>query len=637
MTTTAEEPTTPSLLQRLRHTPLRHLILGRVSAALDWQRPITSSGLPDPVQSALLTLTRKTRLWRSERVAVATELTAHFTDGLDAGQSPDQLLEAFGPLQPAAKLIRRARKRNRPLWWKTQRVCFWLILSLIIFYLAALLYLLQGEPNPSVDYIAKLNAPAHAVPEADRAWPIYREAFIASNFHQLEIDPLLHEHDNGRLELITMHDPGWPDAVAFLQQHQPLLDALRNAGTKPGLGLIVGLDHDITGPDRLALFGPDRDPPLPAADPATLDTAQRLQANYSIAVLLPHLGDLRKSARLLAVDMRRAVTQEDADRWLANHTALLGFARHAREHEILINDLVAHSILSIAVRETAQTLHHQPAFFRDADLPQLAHQYADLIPNYQNPRLRGESDFMLDTLQRIYDDHGRVTYHGLRFVQGLDGFTTLTPNATANERLVQEAFLVAGLPLASVLMANRDEMQREHQRLMAMMLNDSHEPLWEVLRKASGVDEQIETWQQNHLTRIRYWPLLILMPALDHAARRVKQTTALLDALTVALALEAYQRDHAQYPDTLALLVPRYYPNTPLDHSTGQPLRYQLINDKPLLYGLGLNQQDNQGTLTEQAHSRWPRLPDQGDWILYPPPPPFDHTKHPDNTPLVNF
>ncbi|MEM6394364.1 MAG: hypothetical protein AAF797_16480 [Planctomycetota bacterium] len=621
MSTTAEKPAAPSLLHRLRNTPLKHLITGRVSASLDWRRTIANSELPTPIQSALLTLTRKTRLWRRERVDLATELTAHFADGLEAGSNADQLLQDFGPLKPAARLIRRACKRNRPLWWKAQRVCFWLILSLIAVYLAALLYLLQGEPNPTVDYIAKLNANARAVPEADRAWPIYRDAFIASNLVELDtLNSIFTEAPDRSLHLARPEDPAWPNAVAFLQKHQPLLDALRTAGNKPGFGLILGLDHHITGDDRLALYGPNHEPPTPNPDPATLNNTERLSQNYVVGVLLPHLSLMRLSARILVIDMRLAVIQDDPQRWMANLTAVLSLARHSREHQLLINDLLAHAILSIASREVANTLHQNPAFFRDRDLRQLAHQFAALIPDYRIPQLQGEVDFMLDTLQRIYDDNGQVTYDGLRFVQGLDGLISLNPNADANEKRAEEALLLVALPLAAALMADRDDMQQQHQRLMAMSVEYSHKALWEALHSPSRVDQELEAWSQSFLTRARYWPLGILMPAIDSATRRIKESVAHFDALTVALALEAYQRDHAQYPDTLEALVPRYYPTIPLDHSTGQPLRYQLINNKPLLYGLGLNQTDDHGTLTDQAQSRWPRIPEAGDWILYPPP-----------------
>ena len=64
---------------------------------------------------------RQTRLWRNEKVDVANDLVAHFQDGLAFGHSPDDLLRTFGDPQAAAQLIRRAKRRNRALFWHVGR------------------------------------------------------------------------------------------------------------------------------------------------------------------------------------------------------------------------------------------------------------------------------------------------------------------------------------------------------------------------------------------------------------------------------------------------------------------------------------------------------------------------------------
>src|SRR5262249_24615218 len=46
---------------------------------------------------------------------------AHFTDGIASGVSPEDLIQAFGDEANAAQLIRRAKRRNRPLYWHSLR------------------------------------------------------------------------------------------------------------------------------------------------------------------------------------------------------------------------------------------------------------------------------------------------------------------------------------------------------------------------------------------------------------------------------------------------------------------------------------------------------------------------------------
>ena len=82
---------------------------------------ITTSGLSTEVQDVIRRVVTGTRLWRRERHALTIELIAHFGDGLDAGRSAEDLIKTFGDPKLAAKLMRRAKKRNRPLWWQIGR------------------------------------------------------------------------------------------------------------------------------------------------------------------------------------------------------------------------------------------------------------------------------------------------------------------------------------------------------------------------------------------------------------------------------------------------------------------------------------------------------------------------------------
>src|SRR5438105_11066936 len=102
----------------LRHTPVRDLLRRRQTGSLDLRKRVEASELPAPVREKVLTVAKRTRLWRSEKVAVADELLAHFADGLEAGQSAEDLLNCFGDERAAAKLIGRAKRRGRPVLWQ---------------------------------------------------------------------------------------------------------------------------------------------------------------------------------------------------------------------------------------------------------------------------------------------------------------------------------------------------------------------------------------------------------------------------------------------------------------------------------------------------------------------------------------
>jgi hypothetical protein len=102
------------------------------------------------------------------------------------------------------------------------------------------------------------------------------------------------------------------------------------------------------------------------------------------------------------------------------------------------------------------------------------------------------------------------------------------------------------------------------------------------------------------------------------AALSCDEARALHEATTTGLSLGLWRERHGSYPSSLAELVPQYLPRLPVDHSSGLPLRYKLVNGKPLLYGASKDADDDGGVWLEDP-LRWPRLPDRGDWVLYPP------------------
>src|SRR4051794_11177570 len=94
-----------SLWHRLRYTRLRDVLRGQLDARLDWQNLISLAELPPELAAAVRHVVSRSRLWRREKVDVATELIAHFQDGLAAGRTPTELLHSFGDPQASAQLI----------------------------------------------------------------------------------------------------------------------------------------------------------------------------------------------------------------------------------------------------------------------------------------------------------------------------------------------------------------------------------------------------------------------------------------------------------------------------------------------------------------------------------------------------
>src|SRR6516162_1412983 len=118
---------------KIRYTPLRDVLRGRITARLDLRRLLEESALPPAVTQLIQRVAKKTRLWRLEQFDVTQELISHFAEGIKSGTSPEELIRAFGNETEAATLIRRAKRRNRPPAWKVLRVAGLLTAALLVF------------------------------------------------------------------------------------------------------------------------------------------------------------------------------------------------------------------------------------------------------------------------------------------------------------------------------------------------------------------------------------------------------------------------------------------------------------------------------------------------------------------------
>jgi hypothetical protein len=213
---------------KLWTTPMRDLLRGRVTGRLDWQSRLAAAGLPTPAVELITWVVKHTRLWRLEKVAVAHELLAHFQDGLTAGTPAAELMERFGDERTAAKLIRRAKRRRRPLLWQAWKYSFRTVGALVLIYLVFFIRFCVGQPTISVEYVSKLNGSILKTAEADRAWPLWRKAILGSTDGVR--DGALHYPDAIGADQKKVP---WADTVRWLDEHAATLDIARRRERNP--------------------------------------------------------------------------------------------------------------------------------------------------------------------------------------------------------------------------------------------------------------------------------------------------------------------------------------------------------------------------------------------------------------------
>jgi len=122
-----------------------------------------SENLPACVTEYIRLVIHKMGYSRAARREVRQELIDHFTDALadcpaeDRQKRAEQMIAEFGDAKMLATLIRRGKKRCRPVWLKAMiRSVQGFCLLLVLLGLYTVWFAL-GRPTISADYLATMN------------------------------------------------------------------------------------------------------------------------------------------------------------------------------------------------------------------------------------------------------------------------------------------------------------------------------------------------------------------------------------------------------------------------------------------------------------------------------------------------
>ncbi len=610
--------TTLTLRHRLRYTRLRDVLRGRFDASLYWRQTIAMSELPQELADAIGQVVGRTRLWRREKVDVAMELVAHFQDGLVAGRSPQELLKSFGDPTTAAMLIRRAKKRGRPLIWHIWHYGWITALALVVVYIAAGIWMATGKPTIKTDYLAIINQQAISAPKADRAWPLYRDALL-----ELAGKP---SDANSRLNEIVSHKPGdkdWVSTEKFLSQHAESIAKLRKAGTRPTLGFVPAMSPaDFSVRDR-ELFGM-------TVTPQQVEAAKNetIQNRWIISTLLPHMQWLRTTAYLLSADARQAAITGDSAAALDDVLALLGLSSQAQETPFMICSLVAEAVQEQARAVIHDILAQKPDLWSDDQIRDLAHQLAASPIDWRRG-FEGERAGFYDTVQRLYTDNGNgngrlalKANNEQSLFALLDSVSTGRPAGASTFSNVIAAMFT--LPAANIVVASRKEMTAQFDKITDQALTKLNMPYWERMHALSLADE-MKSLTDGPIARYRYLFVSLLTPAYDTILNKAVVSDSERHGVFLGLALELYHREHHKWPTSLDELSPRWSPAVPVDPITGKPLHYKVVNDRPIVYSVGTDGDDDGGRIPlddngqPDVHRATPLCNPaaDGDWVLW--------------------
>src|SRR5262249_28668809 len=144
------------------------------------------------------------------------------------------------------------------------------------------------------------------------------------------------------------------------------------------------------------------------------------------------------------------------------------------------------------------------------------------------------------------------------------------------------------MPLANLVVASRSAMTEVYDKHTSKALALLDTPYWEWSRKLP-LDDEIASLAQDPIGRFHYLFVLMLTPSYNGVLNRIVASDGNREGVLIGLALERFHRENRKWPKELSELSPRWLRAVPVDPNTGKPLHYKVVNDRPIVYSVGID------------------------------------------------
>jgi hypothetical protein len=399
--------------------------------------------------------------------------------------------------------------------------------------------------------------------------------------------------DSVRVQLDAIRAAGEPTDALALATWIPPVPAAENGAIKL-LELIDGfraIDHTQV-PHRtrswnatnLAWAAPERARLLSwRSDIHTALQATRFR--YPIGVTngianlrINHLAAFKNASTTLSFWAAHSAVLKLPDESAAALVDGIRFARTLDDEPILISWLVRAACLSITAVAAEDALTLTP--FPDDRLAELQSAFLDADRSETLSRaLITERAFGIEVLQSSPSEYVRLT----QFPTKLPG----TPG-TANAERIIATLAQSAYQLSGAHGADTEYYLKTLRELIELSRLSGPARMNALLELENRFDVESNRWNR-HRSRAT-------AEALFECTRKDQRTATILRSASVACAIERFRNAHqGQLPTSLTDLIPAYLPSIPPDPATGQPLRFRPLNPGYVVYGLGLDGEDNQG------------------------------------------
>jgi hypothetical protein len=335
------------------------------------------------------------------------------------------------------------------------------------------------------------------------------------------------------------------------------------------------------------------------------------------------LHELSRASMVLAADAVAAAERGDAARCGVTLHAAARLAQMSVHGRGFLYSL-AHAGLTVHVaRATSWVLTHHPDMLSDADVRKIAAELGTL-GEAVHVDVAGEREGLRRLFKEFFTatswDGGRITPAGYALLKSRGGAQPLRP--MRGRDLLPRSPLEWLDPLRALRVASR----REDDLAMDEMLGATATLATTPMHRWTATTVDIATRGHDP----ERWLMTGTLRDLTLIAAKSRTAVMHRDGALVAIALELYRREHGEWPASLAALVPMYLPQVPMDEFSGSPMRYEVRDGGPWVWGVGGDMDDDGGARPAERYNddlvaRWYGVgntsdltPKDGDWILFP-------------------
>ncbi len=531
--------------------------------------------LPTSAAEFIKHVIKKMRYRRNVREEVQAELAGHFEDELkdcapdeEREQKSRELVGSFGDVKLLAVLLRRAKKRCRPLWKTAVARTFQTAGIITLCFIFYVIWFMSGRPVITTDYVAELNRVNRPVTdESLNAAPLYHKA--AERYSKLPED----------ISLLLLRKKYWEVApeekqlmAKWLTDNQEILELVVAGTQKPYYWRTYG---------------------------------NKQNTSEMISILPTDLNKFRNLVRALIWRARLSAEQNQYEDAFNDVKSCYRFGRHLKGDGFLVEQLTAFSTEMVATRTLRDILseHRIDA----ARLATLQKDYAQMIADENFViGLEAEKMSLFDEIQRSFTADGRGGGHLyiVRIREIAEFFDWSDTDSWLVTNFVRVLFTHPNKQ-QTLTAANKfyDYTQEATLKTPARMRTEQIDIDREAQRLSSG----------NVL-------LSMFLPSIERIIEYSYLSKADVQATLAIIAILRYKQDTGGYPEDLEqLTADAYLKELPMDPYSDKLLVYKKTGESFVLYSLGPDFDDD-GGVENPKDSQVRKQEGPGDEVFWPVP-----------------